>query len=145
MARISWHNWVKQEKRREWKKGNWCSLRELWRRKGSHTLESHLVDGKIKQIGGISWWWEECNSKSQIWKAEWGLNRSSELLAQSPKTEMVGQGLGTETLALEVSSWEQAGVGRLGLGTSWLGWWQNLPGGLGSSPSGWQGRYCWGD
>ena len=32
-------------------------------------------------------------------------------LAQSPRTETLGWGLGTETSALEISPWEQAGVG----------------------------------
>ena len=115
MTEISWHNWVKQEKSGEWEKGNqgWMGTpkRELWRRKGSHTLESHLLNGKIYWIGGISRFREEHGSKSEVWRAEWEWNRSSELLGQSPKTEMLGWGLGTETLAPEVSPQEQAGVG----------------------------------
>lgn len=68
--------------------------RELWRRKGSHTLESHLFD-EINRTGGISRCREECSSKSEFWKAEWELNRSSELLEQSPKIETLGWVLGT--------------------------------------------------
>ena len=121
MARTSWHNWVKQEKRGEWEKGNlgWTGApkRELWRRKGSPTLESHLLDGKINWIGGISRCREERSSKTEIWKSEWEPNRSSQLLAQSPKTETLGWGLGKETSAPEVSPWEQAGLG--GAETAW--------------------------
>ena len=121
MARISWHNWVKEEKREKWEKRNqdWTSApkRELWRRKQTHTLESHLIDRKINWVGGMSRCCEERNSRSEIWKAEWEPNRSSELLAQSPKTEMLRWGLGTETSALEVSPWEWAGVG--GAETAW--------------------------
>ena len=40
-----------------------------------------------------------------------------ELLAQSPKTEMLGSGLGTKTSALEVSPRERAGVD--GAETAW--------------------------
>ena len=121
MPRISWHNWVNQEKRGEWEKGNQDQTdameRELWRRKGTHTLESHLINGKINQVGGISRCQEEHSSRPEIWKAEWDPNRSSELLAQSPKTETLGWGLGTETEALEVGPQEQAGV--CGVETAW--------------------------
>ena len=95
-ARISWHNWIKQEKRGEWEKGNQdqtCTpKKELWRRKGMHTLESHLIEGKINWVGGISKYQEKSRSRSEIWIAKWDLSRSSELLAQSPKTEMLGWG-----------------------------------------------------
>ena len=58
MARVSWHNWVKQEKRWEREKGNedWTGTpeRELWRRKGTHTLRSNLTNRKISWVRGIS-------------------------------------------------------------------------------------------
>ena len=121
MARILWHNWVKQEERGEWEKGNqgWTGAteRELWRRRGSPTLESHLLHEKINWIWGISWCREESSSKSEFQRAEWEPNRSSKLLAQSPKTENLGWGLGTKTLAPEVSPLERAGEG--GAETAW--------------------------
>ena len=52
------------------------------------------------------------------------MHRSSEPLAETPQSEMLGWGLGTETWAPEVSTWEQAGlaVGRQpeGLGSGVL-------------------------
>ena len=42
--------------------------RELRRRNGSRTLESHLLRGKIKRTGGISRCREECSSKSEYGK-----------------------------------------------------------------------------
>ena len=89
--------------------------RELRRRKGSHTLESHLLDGKINQTRGISRCREEYSSKSEYGKADQEPNGPSELWAQSPKIEMPGWGLGTKTSALEVSSLERGG------GTGWSG------------------------
>ena len=59
--------------------------------------------GKIKRTGGISRCREECSSKLEYGKADQEPNGPSELLAQSPKIEMTGWGLGTETLAPEVS------------------------------------------
>ena len=76
--------------------------RELQRRKGSRTLESHLHGGKIKQTRRISRCREECSSKLEYGKADQELNGSSELRAQSPKIEMPGWGLGTETSPLKV-------------------------------------------
>ena len=62
------------------------------RRKGSHTLESHLNRGKIKQTGGISRCREECSSKLEYGKADQEPNGPSELRAQSPKIETPGCG-----------------------------------------------------
>ena len=89
--------------------------RELQRRKGSRTLESHLLGGKIKQTRVISRCREECSSKLEYGKADQEPNGPSELRAQSPKTEMPGWGLGTETSPLKVSPREGA-RGRLGGG-----------------------------
>ena len=82
--------------------------RELWRRKGSCTLESHLLMGKIKGRGGISRCREECSSKSEYGKTDQEPNGPSELRAQSPKIETPGWGLGTESSAPEVSPRERA-------------------------------------
>ena len=95
--------------------GSGAPERELRRRKGSRTLESHLLGGKIKGTGGISRCREECSSKLEFLKADREPNGSSELWAQSPKIEMPGWGLGTETLAPEVSPQERAG------GPAWNG------------------------
>ena len=92
--------------------------RELWRRKGSHTLESHLLDRKINRIGE-SPDAEKSAAVSQSSEKQRELNRSSELLAQSPKIEMLGWGLGTKTSAPEVSPWERAGGGGCGAETAW--------------------------
>ena len=43
--------------------------RALWRKKGSYTLENHLLDGKINQIGGISRCREERSSKYELKKS----------------------------------------------------------------------------
>ena len=48
--------------------GTGAPERELRRRKGSRTLESHLHGGKIKRTGGISRCREECSSKSEYGK-----------------------------------------------------------------------------
>ena len=80
--------------------------RELQRRKGSCTLESHLH-------GGISRCREECSSKLEYGKADQEPNGPSELWAQLPKIEMPGLGLGTETSAPEVSP-HAGGAGRSG-------------------------------
>ena len=48
--------------------GTGAPERELRRRKGSRTLESHLPGGKIKRTGGISRCREECSSKSEYGK-----------------------------------------------------------------------------
>ena len=90
--------------------------RELRRRKGSCTLESHLQGGKIKQTGGISRCREECSSKLEYRKADQEPNGPSELRAESPKIETPGWGLGTETSPLKVSPREGAGGRRLGGG-----------------------------
>ena len=89
--------------------------RELWRKKGSRTLESHLLGGKIKQTGGISRCRKECSSKLEFLKADREPNGSSELWAQSPKIETPGWGLGTKTSAPEVSPREWA------VGAGWSG------------------------
>ena len=98
--------------------------RELWRRKCSRTLQSHLLHGKINRIGGISRCREERSSKSDFnyWHSQ-----------QKPT---LGWGLGTETSAPEVSprEWEQAGVG--GAETTW---------GPGTGLSSSRGRDCLGD
>ena len=86
--------------------------RELRRRKGSRTLESHLLRGKIKRTGGISRCREECSRKLEYGKANQEPNGPSDLRAQSPKIEMPGWGLGTESSAPEVSPRERA-WGRL--------------------------------
>ena len=91
--------------------------RELRRRKGSHTLESHLLGGKIKQTRGISRCREECSSKLEYRKADQESNGPSELRAQSPKLETPEWGLGTESWAPEVSPQERAGGG--GAETAW--------------------------
>ena len=56
MARISWHNWVIQEKIGGREKGTqeWTGTpeRELWRRKGTYTLESHLPTGRSTKSEG---------------------------------------------------------------------------------------------
>ena len=128
MARISWYYSVKQEKRGEWEKGNqdWTGApeREWWRRKGTHTLESLLIEGKINQVRGISRHWEKHSSRSDNWKAEWEPNRSSELLAQSQKLRSSGGGW-----KLRPRLWRL--VPRSGLGM--VVWRQ--PEGLGSSVS----------
>ena len=87
--------------------------RELRRRKGSRTLESHLHRGKIKRTGGIYRCKEECSSKLEYGKADQEPNRPSELRAQSPKIETPGLGLGTETSAPEISP-RARGVGKSG-------------------------------
>ena len=98
--------------------GKGAPERELRRRKGSHTLESHLHRGKIKRIGGISRCREECSSKLEYGKADQEPNGPSELWAQSPKIETPGWGLGTESSAPEVSPRERAGgTPGWGLGT----------------------------
>ena len=89
--------------------------RELRRRKGSRTLESHLHGGKIKRTGGISRCREECSSKLEYGKADQEPNGPSELRAESPKIETPGWGLGTETSPLKVSPQEGA-RGHLGGG-----------------------------
>ena len=54
-ARNFWHNWVEQKKKRERNQdGTGIPERELWRRKGTHILGSHLTDGKISQVRGTS-------------------------------------------------------------------------------------------
>ena len=59
-ARNSWHNWVEQKKKREREREkrnqDRTSIlgRELWSRKGTHILGSHLTDGKISWDGGTS-------------------------------------------------------------------------------------------
>ena len=95
--------------------GTGAPERELRRRKGSRTLESHLHGGKIKRTGGISRCREECSSKLEYGKADQEPNGPSELWAQSPKIETPGWGLGTESSAPEVSPRERAG-GCLGGG-----------------------------
>ena len=95
--------------------GTGAPERELWRRKGSCNLESHLHGGKINRTGGISRCREECSSKLEYGKADQEPNGPSELWAQSPKIEMPGWGLGTESSAPEVSPRERPG-GRLGGG-----------------------------
>ena len=89
----------KTREKGEWEKVNpsWTgtSERELQRSKGSCTLESHLLDGKINQTRGIPRCREECSSKSEFWKADRELNRSSELWTQSPKIETPEWGMGT--------------------------------------------------
>ena len=87
--------------------------RELRRRKGSRTLESHLHGGKIKRTREISRRREENSSKSEYGKADQEPNGPSELWAQSPKIEMPGWGLGTKTSAPEVSP-RAGGAGRSG-------------------------------
>ena len=128
MARISWHNWVKEEKRGEREKGNQDRTgtpeRELWRRKGSHTLESHLTYRKITQVQRISRHWEKCSSRPEIWKAEWELHRSSKPLAHTPKTKMLGWGKAPRPRLLRLVSGSRPGL---------VGWRQ--PEGLGSGKS----------
>ena len=87
--------------------------RELRRRKGSRTLESHLHGAKIKPTGGISRCREECSSKSEYGKTDQEPNGPSELRAQSPKIETPGWGLGTETSAPEISP-RARGAGQSG-------------------------------
>ena len=87
--------------------------RELRRRKGSRTLESHLHGGKIKRTGGISRCREECSSKLEYGKADQEPNGPSELRAESPKIETPGWGLGTETSAPEISP-RARGAGKSG-------------------------------
>ena len=96
--------------------GTGAPERELRRRKGSRTLESHLHGGKIKRTGGISRCREECSSKLEYGKANQEPNGPSELRAQSPKIETPGWGLGTESSAPEVSPLERA---RERLGGGW--------------------------
>ena len=98
--------------------GTGAPKRELRRRKGSRTLESHLHGGKIKRTREISRCREENSSKSEYGKADQEPNGPSELWAQSPKIETPGWGLGTETSAPEVSPQERAG-GRGGAETAW--------------------------
>ena len=102
--------------------GTGAPKRELRRRKGSRTLESHLHRGKIKRTGGISKCREECSSKLEYGKADQEPNGPSELWAQSPKFETPGWGLGTESSALKVSPRERAGGG--------VGWSRDCLGGL---------------
>ena len=68
---------------------------------------------KIKRTGGISRCREECSSKLEYGKADQEPNGPSELRAQSPKIEMPGWGLGTETSAPDVSPWERAWGGEV--------------------------------
>ena len=100
MARISWYNWVKRKKRGDREKGNQYRTsipkRKVWRRNGTYTLGSHLTDGKISQSEGSSRCQKKYSSRSENWKAEWEMHRSSEPLAQIPQTEMLGWGLGTK-------------------------------------------------
>ena len=90
--------------------------RELQRRKGSHILESHLHEGKIKRTRGISRCREECSSKLEYGKADQEPNGPSELRARSPKVETPGWGLGTETSPLKVSPRERARGRQVGAG-----------------------------
>ena len=57
-ARNPWHNYVeekrKKEKERKGIRMGLEFLRELWKRKGTHILGSHLTDQKISQDGGTS-------------------------------------------------------------------------------------------
>ena len=69
--------------------------------------------GKIKQTGGIFRCREECSSKWEYGKADQEPNGPSELWAQSPKIEMPGWGLGTETSAPEISP-RARGAGQSG-------------------------------
>ena len=74
--------------------------------KGFPHPEKSPTGGKIKQTGGISRCREECSSKLEYGKADQEHqepNGPSELQAQSPKIEMPGWGLGTETSVPEVS------------------------------------------
>ena len=65
MARILWHDWVNKRKE-EREKGNQDQTgtpeRELWRRKGTHTLSPSKSpnEGKINRVGGISRCQEKC-------------------------------------------------------------------------------------
>ena len=95
--------------------GTGAPERELRRRKGSRTLESHLHGGKIKRTGAISRCREECSSKLEYGKADQEPNGPSELRAESPKIETPGWGPGTKTSPLKVSPREGAG-GHLGGG-----------------------------
>ena len=98
---------------------------------------------KIKRTGGISRCREECSSKLEYGKADQEPNGPSELRAQSPKIEMPGWGLGTETSPLKVGPREGAGgllgggwaprprlrrlVPKKGPGDAWGGGWAPRP------------------
>ena len=108
------YNWGEQNAKREREKRGQdrtsASERDLLKRKGTHTLGSHLIDRKIS--------WDRGTSKSQrkAQQLDWrGQSRvraeqTSVPQPQTPQSEMLGWGLGSETEAPEVSSRERTCV-----------------------------------
>ena len=103
-ARNSWHNWVEHKKKREKRNQDRTSTpeRELWRRKGTRILGSHLTDGKISQVRGTS---KTLSRKVQQWVWEWKSRvRDAQILWTT----------GTDTAAWD--AWVGAGRWDLGSG-----------------------------
>ena len=88
--------------------------RELRRRKGSRTLESHLPGERSNELEE-SPDAEKSSSKLEYGKADQEPNGPSELRAQSPKIETPGWGMGTETSPPKASPRERS-RGHLGRG-----------------------------
>ena len=65
--------------------------RELWKRKGTHTLGSHLT-GRSPKMEGPQSHWEKCSSWTEENKTEWEPQRSSAPLPQTPQPEIIGRG-----------------------------------------------------
>ena len=108
------HNWVEQKKKeREWN-WNWTSTpeRDLWKRKGTCTLGSHLIDREIRWNGRTS------NSQRKVPQLEEGkeekeAHRPLVPPPGTPQPETLRRGLGTETQAPEVGSGERTRFGSV--------------------------------
>ena len=91
--------------------GTRTSDRELWKKKGTHTLGSHLTDWDISQYGQTLKLPRKYRSWTDEGKEEWKPYRSSAPPQQTLYPEIIIWGLGTETQVPEVSSGERTKVG----------------------------------
>ena len=108
-----------QEKKKEREKkiktkesgGTSIHERELWKRKGTYTLGSHLINWISAKMEGPQSHREKHSSGTEEGKAEREPHRSSEPLAWTPQPETLGWELGTETQDPKVSSGKRTRIG----------------------------------
>ena len=115
-ARNSWQNWVepKGKREREGIRTGPAFLMGSCEGEKEPTLGSHLTAERSAQSVGPQRHWEKHGSWTHNSTAEWEPHRSSEIPAQIPQPETLGQGLCPETQALEVSPGERTGDGMRG-------------------------------
>ena len=74
-AKTPLHNWIEQKGKKRNQEGTSTPVRELWKRKGTQTLGSHLTDGEISRSRGTS------KPRRKAQQLDWG-GQNREITAQ---------------------------------------------------------------